>query len=126
MPEENQQLEPIPLHEWAMGWAQRLWRPAGTVVVALTLLLTWHVIYGKHGVSVWWQMRAQDRALQQEINTLQQENAVMRRQVDRLQSNPDEIERVAHEELHYAKPGEVIYTLQEAPQNQQQQTQNNQ
>jgi cell division protein FtsB len=57
--------------------------------VVLALLVTWHVIYGPHGVSVWQQKRAEDRALQQEIRSLQQENAQMRQQVERLQSDPE-------------------------------------
>ena len=49
----------------ALDWTLRLWRPAGTVVaVGLALLLTWHVINGKHGLQVWQQKRAEDRQLQ--------------------------------------------------------------
>ncbi|HTY56189.1 MAG TPA: septum formation initiator family protein [Candidatus Binataceae bacterium] len=97
-----------------MAQAQRIWRPAGTATaVLLALLVTWHVIHGQHGLSVWEQKRAQDRALQREIQELQQENAQMREQVERLKSDPEAIEREAREKLHYAKPGEVIYTLPE-------------
>ena len=101
--------KPAPLGKRALIWAQRLWRPAGTVIaVALALLVTWHVIYGRHGISVWQQKRAEDRALQQEIKNLQEENAQMRQQIQRLQSDPEAIEREACEKLHYAKPGDVI------------------
>jgi cell division protein FtsB len=31
--------------------------------------------------------------------------------VDRLQNDPNAIEHQAREELHYTRPGEVIYTL---------------
>jgi cell division protein FtsB len=128
MPEENVQVKtgapgakPVSLRTWALGWAQRLWRPTGTVIaVVLALLVTWHVIYGKHGLSVWQQKRVEDRALQEEIKNLQQENAQMRQQIERLKSNPDAIEREAREKLHYAKPGEVIYTLPDQPKGQQQ------
>jgi cell division protein FtsB len=89
------------------------------IAVALALLVTWHVIYGRHGVSVWQQKRAEDRALQQEIKSLQQENEQMRQQVQRLQSDPEEIEREAREKLHYAKPGDVIVSLPAAPPGQQ-------
>jgi cell division protein FtsB len=100
------------LRSWALGWTQRLWRPAGTgVAVILALLVTWHVIYGNHGLSVWHEKRAEDRALKQEIKALQQENAQMREKIERLNSDPDAIEREAREKLHYAKPGEVIVTL---------------
>ena len=126
MPEENAQVKvaaadtrPVPLRKRALAWAQRLWRPAGTLVaVCLALLLAWHVIEGKHGISVWQQKRAEDRALQQEIRNMEQENAEMRQQIQRLQSDPDAIEREARERLHYAKPGEVLYTLPAQPQTQ--------
>jgi cell division protein FtsB len=109
---------PVPTIERAYAWAQRAWRPAGTVLaVLLALTLTWHVIDGKHGLSAWEHERAQDRALRQEIERLQQENAQMQLEIQRLQSDPDAIEREAREKLHYAKPGEVIYSLPEPPDN---------
>jgi len=49
--------------------------------------------------------------LQREIKDLEQENAQLRQRIGRLQSDPDAIEHEAREKLHYAKPGEVIYTL---------------
>jgi cell division protein FtsB len=102
-------------HRQEPSFAQRAWRPAGTVVaVALAGLLMWHVINGKHGISVWQQKRAEDHQLQREITDLEQENAQLRERVEKLKSDPDAIEHEAREKLHYAKPGEVIYTLPEA------------
>jgi cell division protein FtsB len=101
----------------AIEWTRRAWRPAGTVVaVVLAALLMWHVINGKHGLSVWSQKRAEDRELQKQIQDVQQENAQLRKQIDRLKSDPDAIEHEAREKLHYAKPGEVIYSLPDKPQ----------
>jgi len=108
----------LSLREHLMARARQWWRPAGTgVAVLLALLLTWHVIHGQHGLSVWQQKRSEDRALQREIEQLQLENSQMRQQVDRLKSDPEAIEREAREKLHYAKPGEVIYTLPPTPAN---------
>lgn len=104
------------LSQQAITVAVRLWRPAGSVLaVALALLLTWHVVNGKHGVSVWQQKRVEDRQLRQEIDGLEQENARLRERVEKLKSDPHAIEREAREKLHYAKPGEVIYTLPPDP-----------
>jgi cell division protein FtsB len=127
MPKETAQTQmaapgtrPVPLRKCTLTWARRLSWPAGTLVaVGLALLVTWHVVYGKHGISVWQQKRAEDRALQQEIKSLQQENQQMRQQIQRLQSDPEAIEREAREKLHYAKPGEVIVSLPAQPQQQQ-------
>ena len=102
----------VSLRQWAMTEAQRFWRPAGTaVVLLLALLLTWHVIHGQHGISVWQHMRTEDRDLQRQIQQLQKDNTQMQQQVQRLQSDPEAIEHEARERLHYAKPGEVIVTL---------------
>ena len=50
---------PPPLTERALYWSLRIWRPAGTVLaVALALMLGWHVVNGKHGLSVWQQKTA--------------------------------------------------------------------
>ncbi len=106
--------EPVPVPARLLDWLQRGWRPAGTLVaIGLAALLMWHVINGKHGLSVWQQNRAEDRALQKEIKDVEQENAQLKQSIDRLKTNPDAIEHEAREKLHYAKPGEVIYTLPE-------------
>jgi cell division protein FtsB len=126
MTEEKLQVETTPsakkltsIQDHLLARAQQWWRPAGTAVaVLLALLVTWHVIHGQHGLSVWEQKRAEDHALQQEIKEIEQENAQMRQQVDRLKSDPEAIEREAREKLHYAKLGEVIYTLQDKPETQ--------
>lgn len=109
--------KPVSLRDRALVKAQQWWRPAGTATaVLLALLVTWHVIHGQHGLSVWEQKRAEDHALQQEIQELQQENAQMRQQVERLESDPEAIEREAREKLHYAKPGEVVVSMPALPQ----------
>ena len=40
----------------------------------------------------------------------------MRRQIEHLNSDSDGIECEARENLHYAKPGEVIVTMPDQPQ----------
>jgi len=125
MPEQKLQfetptptVEPLSKRERMIELARRGWRQVGTAVaVLLAALLMWHVINGKHGLSVWHQNHTQDRELQKQINDIQQENAQMRKQIDRLKSDPDAIEHEAREKLHYAKPGEVIYALPDVPLN---------
>ena len=107
---------PPSFSERAINAAARIWRPAGTVLaVGLALLLTWHVVSGKHGLSVWQQKRVEDRQLRKEIEDLEDENARLRERVQKLKSDPHAIEREAREKLHYAKPGEVIYALPPDP-----------
>jgi len=107
---------PVPLGARVVTWTARAWRPAGTALaVILALLLTWHVINGKNGLQVWQKKRVEDQQLRKDIDDLQQENAQLRKRIERLKSDPDAIEHEAREKLHYAKPGEVIYTLPATP-----------
>lgn len=111
--------ETEPLRGRAVAWAQGMWRPAGTsVALALILVFGWGVVNGKHGLSAWEQQRVKDKELRKEIDDLQQENAKLRDHVDRLKTDPGAIEHEAREQLHYAKPGEVIYDLPAQPQSQ--------
>jgi cell division protein FtsB len=107
----------VPIGERMNEAVRTIWRPAGTsVAVGLILLFGWGVVNGKHGLSSWQQQRVQDKQLRQEIQDLQAENARLRSHVERLKSDPNAIEHEAREQLHYAKPGEVIYTLPSQPQ----------
>jgi cell division protein FtsB len=98
--------------ERALNWMRRAWRPAASVVaVSLALLILWQGVNGKNGLRVWMEKRAEDRQLRKEIDGLSQENARLRDRVERLKSNPDAISQVAREQMHYAKPNEVIVQL---------------
>jgi cell division protein FtsB len=54
--------------------------------------------------------------LNAQLQELQRENDLLKGHVERLQSDPNAIEHEAREDLHYARPGEVIYSLQGRPQ----------
>ncbi len=111
--------EAAPLRRRAVDWVQGIWRPAGTAVaVVLILLFGWGVVNGKHGLSAWQQQRVKDQHLKHEIERLQQENAQLHDHVERLKSDPNAIEHEAREQLHYAKPGEVIFALPPQPETQ--------
>jgi cell division protein FtsB len=109
---KNGKRETEPLSARALELGRRIWRPAGTLVAfGLALLLTWHVINGKHGLNFWMQKRAEDKQLQRDIQDLQQENARLRDRIEHLKSDPDTIMIEARQKLHYAKPDEVIVVL---------------
>ena len=103
---------PASISQRALGWMRRAWRPAASLMaVSLALLLLWHGFNGKNGLLVWQQKRTEDRQLRKEIDDLQQENARLRNRNERLNSSPDAIGQVARQQLHYAKPNEVIVQL---------------
>lgn len=84
---------------------------ATAAIVALACILGYHAIFGANGFLVFHQKRMELQKLDREIQTLQQENARSEQQIKSLQSDPQAIEKEARERLHYAKGGEIIYTL---------------
>lgn len=84
----------------------------------LVAFLAYHVVFGRNGLNSYEQKKTQDRQLQQQIEMLKQENSQLKDHDSRLKNDPDAIEYEAREKLHYAKPGEVIYTLSQQPQQQ--------
>src|SRR5271154_2599078 len=94
------------------GQSQVGWRKVATGAAALlALAMGYHVIFGQNGLTVYQQKRQDAQSLDQQLHSLQRENEALKGHVDRLQSDPNAIEHQAREELHYTRPGEVIYTL---------------
>lgn len=85
-------------------------RIATAAVIAAALFFGYHAIFGENGVNVYEQRRADDKAIQKHIAELRLENTHLQQQVKALQTDPDAIEHEARERLHYARPGEVIWT----------------
>ncbi|WP_348266349.1 septum formation initiator family protein [Edaphobacter paludis] len=102
----------VRLYEWVQGG----WRKVATGAAAvLALAMAYHVIFGQNGLTVYQQKRQETQVLAKQLQTLQHENDLMKGHVDRLQNDPNAIEHQAREELHYTRPGEVIYTLPPDP-----------
>lgn len=93
------------------GWAYRNRRRAATVLVVLAALgFGYNAVFGVNGIDMFEHKRTEDRAIQQRIDKLKQENQQLQQNIQELQSDPDAIEHEARERLHYARPGEVIWT----------------
>ena len=84
-------------------------RLATAGVALLTLWLFLHVTFGANGMVVYRAKQEERQKLQGEIEKLQKENELYEQQVKSLQSDPQAIEKEAREQLHYARPGEVVY-----------------
>lgn len=111
---EDQQAKGVA--ERGAEWLYRMRRRIATfAVIAAALVFGYHAVFGENGISIYGQRRAEDRAVRKKIDQLHQENSKLDEQVTALRSNPDAIEREARERLHYARPGEVIWT-ENAPQ----------
>lgn len=91
-------------------------RVATAMAIVIAILLGYHATFGANGLTVYQQKRNQHQVLQKEILQLQQQNSRLQEHVQHLQSDPDAIEHEARVILRYAKPGEVIYALNDKPQ----------
>lgn len=92
------------------------WRKVATAGAGvLAIALGYHVMFGQNGLTAYEQKRQETQSLNHQLQSLQRENDLLKGHVDRLQSDPNAIEHQAREELHYTRPGEVIYTLPETP-----------
>jgi cell division protein FtsB len=87
-------------------------RKAATVAAAaLALGVAYHVVFGANGLTAYEHKRRETQMLAQQMQDLQRQNDQLRGHVARLQNDPDAIEHQAREELHYTRPGEVIYAM---------------
>lgn len=92
------------------------WRKVATGAAAVGALgLGFHVMFGQNGLTSYEQKRQETKSLSLQLKSLERENELLKGHVNRLQNDPAAIEHQAREELHYTRPGEVIYTLPAAP-----------
>jgi len=75
-----------------------------------------HVTFGANGMVVYRAKRADYHRLRKEIDSLQSENDRYTEQIKALKTDPRAIEKEAREQLHYTRPGEVIYVAPAPPQ----------
>jgi len=84
-------------------------RLATGAVAVLTVWLFVHVMFGANGMVVYRKKKTEYEGLQQQIVNLKKENDRYSQQINSLESDPKAIEKEAREQLHYARPGEVVY-----------------
>jgi len=89
-------------------------RKAATLatVIALIALLV-GALFGDRGLLHLIDQRHRAEALAREIDLLQEENARLGQDIAALRSDPRAIERLAREELGFARPGETVFLVRE-------------
>ena len=99
------------------SWLVAEWRRLGTLlVVLLTIGLLLHAVFGANGMVIYRQKRDELKALQNDVDRIQKENDAYAARIKALKSDPNAIEKEAREQLHYTRPGEMVYIVPEAPQ----------
>lgn len=107
---------PQDFFETAIVWAHRSRRKLATCGVGLlACVLAYHVIFGANGLMVYEQKRKEYRQLLEQNRALQQQNQDLEQQNKALKTDPQAIEKEAREHMHYARSGEMIYTLPAKP-----------
>ena len=96
------------LWELAYGFRRRL---ATWGLFLFAALLAVHVIFGTNGWMAYEQKKAEYRKVTQDVQQIQQDNDQLREQIKALKTDPKAIEKVAREQLKYAKPGETVYVM---------------
>ena len=84
-------------------------------VVVLVCLIGYGAIFGANGFIAFRRKIKDSHNLDREIQTLKQDNAKREQHIKALKSEPEAIEKEAREQLRYARPGEVVYTLPPSP-----------
>ena len=85
-------------------------RKLATAAVAIfTAWLFAHVMFGANGMIVYRQKKAEYQSLEKQIDHLQKENDTYTAQIKSLKTDPKTIEQEAREQLHYVRPGEIVY-----------------
>jgi cell division protein FtsB len=89
--------------------ARRKVATGAAAVLAITM--GYHVVFGQNGLTAYRTKRHDERELIMQMKDLQRENEELKGHVTRLTNDPNAIEHEAREELHYTRPGEIIYTM---------------
>jgi len=95
-----------PALSWFFGARRRL---ATAGVCILTAWMFVHIVFGSNGMVMYRQKHAEYQALEKDLVRLQKENQQYSEQIKALRTDPAAIEREAREQLHYARPGEMVY-----------------
>lgn len=90
-----------------------LWKRKAAIVATavLTCVIAYHVVFGANGWVVYQKKKVEYRQLQQQLQQLNKENAALQGDVKALKTDKSAIEREAREQLHYTRPGEVVYVM---------------
>jgi cell division protein FtsB len=91
-------------------------RKIGTILAAaLAVWLFFHVALGANGALAYGNKRNEYKTLARDVDQLQEQNEQLRKHIEALKGDPAAIEREAREQLHYAKPGEIVYVAPAPP-----------
>jgi cell division protein FtsB len=96
----------------ARQWRRRM---AGWALAAAAFILVVNALVGENGYLATMRANRESQELAEQYRQLNEENQRMRARIQRLRSDPQELEDAARKELHMSKPGEKMIVIKEAP-----------
>ena len=93
-------------------WRRKI---ATAAVLFLICNVAYHVIFGANGLMIYSKKRSEYKTLQSEVDRLQHDNQELSKEIHNLKTDPKTIEKEAREQLRYARPGEVVFTMPNRP-----------
>lgn len=101
-----------PTVQRVFDWRRKL---AAGLAGVLAVWIFFHVVLGANGAVAYGNKRTEFKVLAKDVDQLQEENELLRKHIEALKGDPATIEREAREQLHYAKPGEMVYVAPAPP-----------
>ncbi len=90
------------------------WLTLGLILSSLLLLAMMALtVWGDRGLLAMWRTQRELERLVREIEIVEQKNATVSREVQRLRSDLGYIEKIAREELGLVRPGEIVFEFAE-------------
>lgn len=77
------------------------------------LLMMWLAVWGDRGLLAMWQSERDLILFDQQLVALEQENASLSEEIERLNTDLVYIEKIAREELGLVRPGEIVFEFAE-------------
>jgi cell division protein FtsB len=89
----------------ATPWLAVVLMTSGLFLLAMMALTVW----GDRGLLAMWGMQHELKRMAGELNTIEQRNADLGHDIQRLRSDLAYIEKIAREELGLVRPGELVF-----------------
>ena len=80
-------------------------------MIFLALVVAADSLFGERGLASHGRLQRDVAQVRHDVSTIRNENAGLREQIRRLQSDPTMIEAVAREELGLIRPGELLFVM---------------
>ena len=84
------------------------------IAIAVNVLLLGRLFLGQQGIEGYTALRADSNELMQQLQTVEQKNIALSREIELLNSDDKYIEKVIRNKLNFVKNNEILYLFQEA------------